>query len=198
MGGGRAWWRVSRCRAVACACTILLGLAGCGTSAPRRRTVPGHSVGAAATSAICKPAVREAIARELGIGGGTLTERLGTGNNDEPQCTFGAQHPRRSVTVNVDSSPQPYARLERTIDEAAQVFTPTRESPAPQQISHLGLVAAWLPASSELMTTDTRRLITVTIDWAGASRRRQVALATVAARPYLGRFNARAFQRTEF
>lgn len=78
-----------------------------------------------------------------------------------------------------------------------QVFTPPRDSPAPQEVSHLGLVAAWLPASSELMTTDTKRLITVTINWAGASQRRQLALATVAARPYLGRFNPKAFQQTE-
>jgi hypothetical protein len=190
--------RVLRCRGVACVCMVLFGLAGCGTSAQPRRTVPEHRVGAATSSVICKPAAREAIARQLGIRAGALTERLGTGNNDEPQCTFGAQHPRRSLIVNVDSSPQPYARLERTIDEAAQVFTPTRESPAPQQVSHLGLVAAWLPASSELMTTDTKRLITVTIDWAGASQRRQLALATVAARPYLGSFNPKAFRQTEF
>jgi hypothetical protein len=177
---------------------VLLGLAGCGTSARPRRTVPEHRARAATTSVICNPAAREAIARQLGIGAGTLTERQGTGNNDEPTCTFGARHPRRLVIVNVDSSPQPYARLERTIDEAAQVFTPTRESPAPQQVSHLGLVAAWLPASSELMTTDTRRLITATVNWVGASQRRQLALAIVAARPYLGRFNSRAFQPTEF
>jgi hypothetical protein len=176
---------------------VLLGLAGCGTSVQQHRTVPEHGVGAATISAICKPAAREAIARQLGIGTQTLTERQGAGNNDEPQCTFGAQRPRRSLIVNVDSSPQPYARLERTVDEAAQVFTPTRESPGPKEVSHLGLVAAWLPASSELMTTDTRRLITVAINWPGASQRRQLALATVAARPYLGRFNPRAIQQTE-
>lgn len=184
-------------RGVAYVSMVLIGLAGCGTSARPRQTVPDHRAGAATTSVICKPAAREAVARQLGIGAGTLTERQGTGINDEPQCTFGAQHPRRSLIVNVDSSPQPYARLERTIDEAAQVFTPRRESPAPENVSHLGLVAAWLPASSELMTTDTRRLITVTINWAGASQRHQLALATVAARPYLGRFNPRAFQQTE-
>jgi hypothetical protein len=189
--------RVLRCRGVACVSVVLLGLTGCGTSAQPRRTVPEHRVGAATTSVVCNPAAREAIARQLGIRAGTVSERRGTGSNDEPQCTFGVQHPRRSVIVNVDSSPQPYARLERTIDEAAQVFTATRESPAPQGVSHLGLVASWLPASSELMTTDTRRLITVTIDWVGASQRRQLVLATVAARPYLGRFNSRAVQQTE-
>lgn len=147
---------------------------------------------------ICKPAARAAIARQLGINAGTLSERQSTGNNDEPQCTFGARHQRWSLIVNVDSSPQPYARLERTIDEAAQIFTPTRVSPAPQNVSHLGLVASWLPGSSELITTDTKRLITVTVNWAGVSQRRQLALATVAARPYLGPFNAKAFQRTEY
>jgi hypothetical protein len=146
---------------------------------------------------ICKPAAREAIARRLGIGAETVTERPGTGNNDEPQCTFGARDRRWSLIVNVDSSSQPYARLERTVDEAAQIFTARRVSPAPQNVSHLGLVAAWLPGSSELMTTDTKRLITVTVNWTGASPRRQLGLATSAARPYLVRFNPRAFQQTE-
>jgi hypothetical protein len=146
---------------------------------------------------ICNPVARHAIARYLGIAAGTLTQRLGTSNNDEPQCTFSAQHPLPSVTVNVDSSPQPYARLERTVSELAQVFTAKRQAPAPVNVSHLGLVAAWLPGSSQLMTTDDKRLITVTISWAGASQRHEVALATAAARPYLGRFNAKAVQQTE-
>jgi hypothetical protein len=180
---------------VAFVCVGLLGLAGCGTAAQQRRSAPDNQ--GATTSVICKPAAREAIARHLGIDPGTLTERQSTGNNDEPECTFGTEHPRRSLIVNVDSSPQPYARLERTVAEAAQIFTPTRRSPAPENVSHLGLVAAWLPASSQLMTTDTRRLITVTVSWVGASQRRELALATVAARPYLGPFNPRAVQQTE-
>jgi hypothetical protein len=185
-------------RGAALVCMGLFGLAGCGASAQPRRTVGEHRAGAATTYVICKPAARAAIARRLGIGAETLTERQGTGNNDEPQCTFGARDPRWSLIVNVDSSPQPYARLERTVDEAAQIFTARRASPAPQNVSHLGLVAAWLPGSSELMTTDTKRLITVTVNWAGASLRRRLALATVAARPYLVGFNPKAFQQTEY
>lgn len=194
----RLWCqRVLRRRGVAGVFMVLLGLAGCGTSGQPRRTAPEHRTGVATTYVICKPGAREAIARQLGIGAGTLVEHQGTGNNDEPQCTFAARHPRRSLIVNVDSSPQPYARLERTVDEAAQIFTAKRASPAPQNVAHLGLVAAWLPASSELLTTDTRRLITVTIKWAGASQRGRLTLATVAARPYLVRFNSRALQQTE-
>jgi hypothetical protein len=185
-------------RGVAFVCVLLLGLAGCGTSAQPRRTAPEHPAGAAATYVICKPAAREAIARQLRIGAEMLTERQGTGNNDEPQCTFGARHRRWSLIVNADSSPQPYARLERTVDEAAQIFTARRASPAPQNVSHLGLVAAWLPGSSELITTDTKRLITVTVNWTAVSQRRRLTLATAAARPYLVRFNPRAFQGTEY
>lgn len=179
-------------------CVGVFVLAGCGASAQPRRTVGERRARAAAAYVICKPAAREAIARRLGIGAETLAERQGTGNNDEPQCTFGARDHRWSLIVNVDSSPQPYARLERTVDEAAQIFTARRASPPPQNVSHLGLVAAWLPGSSELITTDTKRLITVTINWAGASPRRQLTLATMAARPYLVGFNPKALQQTEY
>lgn len=183
-----------RGRGVTAASVLVLGVAGCGSSVHSRRAA---RVSSGASDAICNPAARAAIAHRLGVGAEMITERRSTGNNDEPQCTFGARRARFSVIVNVDSSPQPYARLERTVDEAAQIFSGQRLSPPPQNVSHLGLVAAWLPAASELLTTDTRRLITVTIISVGASQRRQLTVATVAARPYLGRFNPKTIQSGE-
>jgi hypothetical protein len=88
------------------------------------------------------------------------------------------------VVVNVDASPQPYTRLERTIVEAGQQFGTVRSFAAPVAVGGLGLDAAWLPDQDELITADQRRLITVTVSWKGSRRPRQ-ALARALAHRYL-------------
>ena len=107
------------------------------------------------------------------------------GNNAEPECHF--RGPRVSVVVNIDSSPQPYQRLERTIDEASQQFGTERTFTPPVSVSKLGLDAAWVPDQSQLLTTDGRSLLTITVAWRGEKRARQIALATLVARRYLGK-----------
>jgi hypothetical protein len=91
------------------------------------------------------------------------------------------------LSVEVDTAPQAYAVLERTAEEAAQIFGPVRFDTAPQDITGLGIDAQWFPAQQHLMTTDGVRLITATVDWPSARQSRRRALAEVAARPYLGR-----------
>jgi hypothetical protein len=125
------------------------------------------------------------IARDIGIGAGALTARATTGNNASPECHFVGHRIR--VVVNVDSSPQPYQRLERTIVEDGQQFGTERNFSPPQTVSKLGLDAAWLPDQSKLLTTDGRSLITVTVAWRGEKRARQRALAELTARRYLGK-----------
>jgi hypothetical protein len=105
-----------------------------------------------------------------------------------PQCLFTAR--LRSggvvrVTVEVDVEPQAYAVLERTIEEAAQIF-PQRLFAAPAQVRGLGIDAAWFPPQQHLLTTDAVRLVTVTIGWGKTARARKVVLAVAAARAYLG------------
>lgn len=90
------------------------------------------------------------------------------------------------VTVEVDVEPQAYAVLERTIEEAAQIF-PQRLFAAPQQVPGVGIDASWFPPQQHLLTTDAVRLVTATIDWRKAGRARKLALAVVSARAYLGR-----------
>jgi hypothetical protein len=92
----------------------------------------------------------------------------------------------------VDSSPQAYQRLERTIVEDGQQFGRTRGFTPPQTVPKLGLDAAWLPDQSKLMTTDGTRLITVTVQWRGVGLRRQRTLAAGAARRYLGPLEPKA------
>jgi hypothetical protein len=105
-----------------------------------------------------------------------------TGNNAQPECQFSAGELR--VVVNVDSSLQPYTRLERTIVEDGQQFGTVRSFAAPVAVGGIGLDAAWLPDNDELITADQRRLISVRVDWKGPGRSRQ-ALARSLARLYL-------------
>jgi len=134
---------------------------------------------------VCVPAAGTAIARAAGVSAAALTARVTTGNNASPECHF--KGPRVFVVVNVDSSPQPYQRLERTIVEDGQQFGTERNFTPPQTVSKLGLDAAWLPDQSKLLTTDGRSLITVTVAWRGEKRARQRALAELTARRYLGK-----------
>jgi hypothetical protein len=137
---------------------------------------------------ICTSTALDAMARLLKVRPATIATATSTGNNGMPQCTYSvhlAHGKHVNVTANADSSPSPYAVLERTIEEASQIFGPTRLSPAPVSIPRLGLDAAWFPAEDWLKTTDGVRLITATVDWNGAKQRQQIALATAIARPYL-------------
>jgi hypothetical protein len=107
-----------------------------------------------------------------------------------PQCAFRARAGGRKVvvTVNVDNGPQPYFRMLRTVDEATQIFgVPPPGFHAPEGLSGLGPFASWFPNADQLMATNYRVLVTVTVAWPGAGRDAEVGLARVAAVPYLPR-----------
>jgi hypothetical protein len=91
------------------------------------------------------------------------------------------------VSVNIDSSPQPYQRLERTIDEVGQQFGAVRNVAPAVTVPKLGLDAAWLPDESKLLTTDGRSLLSITVAWRLEKQARRLALATLVARRYLGK-----------
>jgi hypothetical protein len=93
---------------------------------------------------------------------------------------------RLGITTALDSSPQAYFRLERTIVEDSQQFASQREYTPPTAINHLGVAAAWFPDQSKVMTTDGVKLITVAVHWPGAPPARRRALAEAVARPLLG------------
>jgi hypothetical protein len=161
-----------------------LALVGCGTSSRSSAT----STKAAAhlkPPPVCAPAAGFVIARDTGVGAGALEARATMGNNAEPECHF--RGPGVSVTVNIDSSPQPYQRLERTIEEDGQQFSTVRDFTPPVTVPKLGLDAAWVPDQSKLLTSDGRNLLTITVAWRGEKRARQIALATLVARRYLGK-----------
>jgi hypothetical protein len=126
-----------------------------------------------------------------------VSAKAGTGNNGQPQCVFRVARPRVSVVVNLDSSPQPYQRLERLIVEDGQQFGAVRSFSPPEAVTHLGLDAAWLPDLLQLVTTDGKRLITVTVRWRGSRMAMDRALARTEAKLYLEPLNRKAAEVTE-
>jgi hypothetical protein len=129
------------------------------------------------------------VARAAHLATAAVSEKATTGNNASPECHFAGRNGARRVlvVVNVDSSPQPYQRLERTIVEDGQQFGTERNFTPPVTVPKLGLDAAWLPDQAKLLTTDGRSLITVTVAWPGQKRARQLALAELMARRYVGK-----------
>ncbi len=159
------------------ACLGALSLSGCGGSQSR-------------SSSICRPSARELVARTFAVSPGQVTAKRSEGNNAMPQCSFTASLPggrRFAVTVNVDTSPQPYMVLSRTIAERTQGFTPTSVLPAPVAVLGLGLLASWFPDEQALMSTDGVRLVTAYVRWSGARQGAKVRFATRISRLYLGR-----------
>lgn len=148
----------------------------------------GHSSAAASAQrtsrSVCIPAAVEAIAQFLSVRRSAIATARSIGNDEMPQCTYRIHLPhatRVEVTANVDTSPSPYAVLERTIEEAAQGFGP----PPPVHIPRLGVDASWFPEEQWLKTTDGVRLVTTSVDWKSARQAQKIALATRVTRPYL-------------
>ncbi|HEY1594768.1 MAG TPA: hypothetical protein VGF74_05200 [Thermoleophilaceae bacterium] len=172
--------------ATACVTALALLAAGCGGVKHATTTAPPatHPQQAKAPS-VCRPAAQAKIASFLGHAPAAVTTKQGTGNNGMPQCTFGAG--KVALTANVDTAPQAYFRLERTVVEETQQFSTTREVAPAQHIGHLGLDADWFPGEQQLMTTDGKQFLTVTVRWAKAKTARRRALATAVARSYLAK-----------
>jgi hypothetical protein len=150
-------------------------LSGCGGSGLARRP------------AACRAKAQDAVARNLGVRGGSVTLASSVGNNDMPQCAFTAHVGATRVTalVNVDDGAQAYYRLMRTIVEDSQSFVGARVANPPQQVAGLGPYASWLPGPDELMATNGILLLSVTVTWPHARQGPQVALAKAVIRPYL-------------
>jgi hypothetical protein len=130
------------------------------------------------------------VARAASVSAGAVSEKAGTSSQATPQCVFRAG--KVKVVAIVDSAPQAYFRLERTVVEAQQQFSTVRLEPAPVHVGGLGLDADWFPKEKQIMTTDGNRLITVGVAWHGMRRKQQIVLAKVIARMYLGPLNRKA------
>jgi len=157
-----------------------LALVGCGGS--------GSSKHAAKSTAIpvCNPAAKAAMASFLGIQAQQISTARVTGTTGNPECSFTEGTGRHRIKLLVDdyTGGQPYFIFDRTVEEATQVFVPSRTVPPPQQIN-MGLGADWFPAREQFMATDGLRLITTTVGWRGATQKHRLALAEAFTKPYI-------------
>lgn len=175
---------MARTRIVAAPLAALV-LAACGASGPARIATTG---GWPSRHPICLRASLAAMARSLAVPSGAISHSISTGNNGSPQCLYRARRARGAVEVlaNVETTQGAYFIVERTIVEAAQLFTPPRRlEPAPLAVPGLGLEASWFPQEQWLISTDGYRIITASVDWTGASQQRKIALARAVTVPYL-------------
>ena len=100
-------------------------IAGCGGGASHQRRAAKATAHQAPT--LCSVATRALLARAAGVAPGAVQTGTGTSNEGAPQCMFRA--PGLKVTAIIDSGPQPYFRLERTVVEEAQQFSQVRLEP---------------------------------------------------------------------
>jgi hypothetical protein len=133
---------------------------------------------------VCRPAAKTLVALAAHLQASAVTATTGTGNNGAPECRLAA--PGARVVVNVDSSPQPYARLERAIVEDGQQFGTKRTFAPPRTVTHLGLDASWVPDLNELLTSDGHVLLTIGVHASRIPVAARRDLATALARAYLG------------
>jgi len=115
----------------------------------------------------------------------TTAEKIGT--TGDPECTYATAAGRHELKLLADDykGSQPYFILDRTAEEAGQVFVPTRVVAPPVAINHIGLLAVWFPAREQLMATDGLKLITTTVTWKGVTQRHRLALAEAFTKPYI-------------
>lgn len=167
---------------------------GCAGSARHTSSAAGSP-----KASVCTPKGGAAVGRFFGSSLVSLSTHAGVASSGSPTCYYETRLAHGAavrLSVQVDRTVEAYFLLERAITELQQVFAPTRLAPAPQHVPHVGLDASWFPAEHYVMTTDGRSLITATVDWRTVPVRRQRALATVAARAYLGPLDWKAAENT--
>ena len=123
----------------------------------------------------------------LGVQAPQITTAEKTGTTGDPECTYTTGTGRHGIKLLADDykGSQPYFILDRTAEEAAQVFVPTRTVAPPVAINHIGLEAFWFPAREQLMATDGLKLITTTVTWKGVTQKHRLALAEAFIKPYI-------------
>jgi hypothetical protein len=107
----------------------------------------------------CVDAVRSAVAAEAGT---AVSTRVTAASLGQATCVYEA--PRLRVDVLVDANPQAETRFERAVVERGQnAVWGHNQAKLPVQIHGIGVGADWFPADRQLLTTDGRRLIVVSL-----------------------------------
>src|SRR5450755_2615726 len=131
---GRSWL------SLALVVLAVVALSACGSSGSSAQLAKPHAH-PAARAPVCAPAASAAVARFLGVGEAAVLARVTTSSEATPECDLRAVM-RGGATVRLattlDSSAQPYTRLERAVVEDSQQFSSVPLA-MPQNITHLGL-----------------------------------------------------------
>jgi hypothetical protein len=164
--------------ALICAVT----LTACGGASSSSSSAVKHDAKTAAIP-VCYSA---AMASFLGIQTRQISTAQSTGTTGNPECSYATGTGQREIKLLADdyTGSQPYFILNRTAEEAAQVFVPTR-TVAPPHAINMGIGANWFPAREQLMATDGLKLITTTVTWKGVTQKRRLALAKAFTKPYI-------------
>jgi hypothetical protein len=161
-------------------------LSACSGSLHPAASTSQTSTTASKAALLCPQQAKADIARDLGIRGVSTGRSVGT--NGMPQCEFTARlHGHTvSVLVNVDNGPQVRFRLDRTVEEATQLFGPVPPGwHAPQGLFGLGPYAAWFIAQDKLLASNGSDLLSVWITWPHASKATMIQLARAAIAQYM-------------
>lgn len=138
----------------------LLALASCGGGdAPRK-----------VARSPCSRAIAAAVGPQAKA---ALDERA----PDVLTCTYRSGD--RIVRVTRDTAPQAAWRFSRTVVEQGQAHLGEDRRELPQQVDGIGEGAAWTPAPRELLATDGRTLVTVTVVAPGSGGARAARAAAV-------------------
>ena len=173
---------------VVAALSCVLCLAACGSSSSSASQTAHESPAAESISIpVCYDAAKAAMAGFLGVQAQQITTAEKTGTTGDPECTYTTGTGRHGIKLLADDykGSQPYFILDRTAEEAAQVFVPTRTVAPPVAINRIGLEAFWFPAREQLMATDGLKLITTTVTWKGVTQKHRLALAEAFIKPYI-------------
>jgi hypothetical protein len=149
--------------------------AGCGESSsePRRAARP---------TGPCVAQARAAVSRAAG--GATARSRVTGVSPGLATCVYAAGALR--VEALVDTNPQAAVRFNRAVVERDQVAVWSgHHGHAPRLLQGIGQGADWFPDDRQLLTTDGRKLVSVTLVASSLSRAQELRLAEAVARSTL-------------
>ena len=157
---------------------LALGLASAAAACSGSSAPPRHS---ARLAERCTAEVRAAVGR---AGGGASDARVASSSPGMTTCVYTA--PRIAVRVLVDTNPQAEQRFDRAVVERDQnAIWSSHHGRAPRLLQGIGEGADWFPDDRNLLTTDGRALIDITVHSPRSLARalrlaKQVAHATLA------------------
>ena len=177
----------ARTRAAGALCALLLALAGCGGGQPLGRPAATAPPSAAARAS-CPPLLPGAAATVLERAPDVVVcayRRPAGGGGATGAAGGGGSRAGVRARVTLDDAPQAAFRFDRAVVERSQAHLGGAAGELPQQVAGVGRSAAWIPAASELLATDDRRLVTVDVAAPAApaaARATALALARAALR----------------